>query len=129
MGIKHVLLVDDNPVDNYINRLIITKTQLAETISVVQSGLEAIDLLKQFLSNGERFPDLIFLDIRMPIMDGFEFLDAYDGFPHEHKATCKIIMLTSSKDERDIERANQNPHVRKFISKPLTPDAITEFHG
>lgn len=129
MGIEHVLLVDDNAVDNYVNRLIISKSKLSQKITVAQSGIEALDLLNQCLASGIKFPDLIFLDIRMPKMDGFEFLDAYHTYPHEFKSSCKIVMLTSSKDDRDVERATQNPYVLKFISKPLTPAAITELHA
>ncbi|MFM7195219.1 MAG: response regulator [Bacteroidota bacterium] len=83
----------------------------------VRSGL---DHLNRLAAEGKPFPDFILLDLRMPIINGFEFLEKLKAFPQEKLAGTSIHLLTSSLDEHDIERAFTYPHVKGFHSKPLS---------
>lgn len=126
MKLKHVLLIDDNEIDNYISKIMITRKNLTEKISVAASAIEALDYLETLLNKPEEFPDVIFLDINMPQMDGFGFLEEYSKFPEHVTANGSVYMLTSSSDPNDIERATQNPMVKKYFSKPLTESVLNE---
>ncbi|WP_308993613.1 response regulator [Mariniflexile litorale] len=111
-----ILLIDDNSTDNYINKLIIEKANITNTIIVQTSPVEALNYLKNVKGD---FPEFIFLDIKMPEMDGFDFLKAYDEFEDDKKRNIHIIMLTSSHNMSDVEKANENPYVKKYLIKPL----------
>lgn len=113
---KHIVLIDDNEIDNYINEHVVKKANLAETVTVKNS---AEDALKYLSSLHENFPEIIFLDIRMPIMDGFGFLQRFESFADENKSGCHIFMLSSSNDNNDISMAQQNPYVKNYLNKPL----------
>ncbi|MEI7802812.1 MAG: response regulator [Bacteroidota bacterium] len=126
MKLKHVLLIDDNEIDNYISKIMITRKNLTEKISVAASAIEALEYLETLLNKPEEFPDVIFLDINMPQMDGFGFLEEYSKFPEHVTANVSVYMLTSSSDPNDIERATQNPMVKKYFSKPLTESVLNE---
>ncbi|ALJ03821.1 hypothetical protein APS56_01050 [Pseudalgibacter alginicilyticus] len=116
MNLEEVLLIDDNNIDNYINKFIVGKSKITTKITVQCSPVEALDYLKHMEG---KFPKLIFLDIKMPEMDGFGFLEIFDKFPAQKKENCNIVMLTSSHNQFDIERANNNPYVKKYLIKPL----------
>jgi len=118
---KTCLLIDDNYIDNFVTRKILEVSNFAETIIVVRSATEAIDSLR----NGTVKPDVIFLDIRMPLMSGFEFLEAYDKIDMD-KTNIKIFMLSSSLDPLDIRKSLDNKYITQFIHKPLTQKAIEE---
>jgi CheY-like chemotaxis protein len=118
---KTCLLIDDNYIDNFVTRKILEVSNFAETIIVVRSATEAIESLK----NGIVTPDVIFLDIRMPLMSGFEFLEAYDKLNIDKK-NIKIFMLSSSLDPLDIRKSLDNKYITQFIHKPLTQRAIEE---
>jgi len=118
---KTCLLIDDNYIDNFVTRKILEVSNFAETIIVVRSATEAIESLK----NGTVTPDVIFLDIRMPLMSGFEFLEAYDKLNIDKK-NVKIFMLSSSLDPLDIRKSLDNKYITQFIHKPLTQKAIEE---
>ncbi len=120
MNSKHTLLIDDNEVDNYISQHIILKSKMSEKVTVKSSALEALEYLHTLKSNPEESPDLIFLDIRMPEMDGFGFLDEFNKFPDAIKNHCIIYMLTSSNDSNDITKSLQYPIVKKYLNKPLS---------
>ncbi|CAH8286484.1 response regulator receiver domain-containing protein [Mariniflexile fucanivorans] len=120
---KEILLIDDNIIDNYINEFIIKKAQIAETITVKTSPVEALNYLKELTDD---FPKLIFLDIKMPEMDGFGFLEAFNNFSEEQKGHTNIIMLTSSYNINDVQKANKNPYVKKYLLKPLDALKLSE---
>jgi CheY-like chemotaxis protein len=117
MKIKHVLLIDDNEINNYITKAIITKSNIAEKITEMTSAIDALEYLES-LNNPSEFPDVIFLDLRMPEMDGFGFLDAYIKLSKTNKQS-PVFILSSSTDQNDMQRALQYPVVKKYFSKPL----------
>jgi CheY-like chemotaxis protein len=116
---KSVLLIDDNDIDNFINKRLIEKSGFAAEVVEKNSGQGALSFLQEAAGSNE-LPDVIFLDIMMPVMDGFEFLDAYAKLPQTVISKPKIIMLSSSESFKDLNRANSNRHVFKFLNKPLT---------
>jgi CheY-like chemotaxis protein len=118
---KTCLLIDDNYIDNFVTRKVLEASNFAETIIVRQSPTEAIDSLRF----GVIRPDVIFLDIRMPTMSGFEFLQEYDRLDIEKK-DIKIFMLSSSLDPVDMKQSANNKYITQFIHKPLTTKALEE---
>lgn len=125
-SIDLVMLVDDNETDNFISKRIIEITGFAKEVVVTNSGKAALDYLEENKGNTDRLPDLIFLDINMPIVDGFVFLYEFESFPEEVRNKCKVIILSSSDNKRDIDKIINNDHVIKFITKPLTEEALNE---
>ena len=121
-----VMLVDDNDTDNFISKRIIEITKFAERVEVMSSGKDALDYLKDNQNSTQDLPSIIFLDINMPIVDGFVFLYEFDKFNELVKSKCKIIILSSSDNKRDIDKIVNNNHVIKFITKPLTEVALDE---
>ena len=121
-----VMLVDDNDTDNFISKRIIEITKFAKRVEVKNSGKSALDYLRENQDNVEDLPNLIFLDINMPIVDGFVFLYEFEKFNETSKDKCKVIILSSSDNKRDIDKIVNNNHVIKFITKPLTETALEE---
>lgn len=121
-----VMLVDDNDTDNFISKRIIEITQFAKRVEVKNSGKSALDYLRENEDSEEDLPNLIFLDINMPIVDGFVFLYEFEKFNDNIKDKCKVIILSSSDNKRDIDKIVNNNHVIKFITKPLTESALEE---
>lgn len=121
-----VMLVDDNDTDNFISKRIIEITKFADRVEVKNSGKSALDYLKEYEDSEEMLPNLIFLDINMPIVDGFVFLYEFEKFNDTIKNKCKVIILSSSDNKRDIDKIVNNDHVIKFITKPLTEASLEE---
>lgn len=128
-AIDLVMLVDDNETDNFISKRIIEITQFAKEVEVKNSGKSALDYLRDNQDRFDRLPNLIFLDINMPIVDGFVFLYEFEKFNDTIKDKCKVIILSSSDNKRDIDKIVNNNHVIRFITKPLTEIALTELKG
>src|SRR4051812_19317623 len=112
------MLVDDNELDNFINKKLLENEKFAETVLVHQSAQSALDELKK-LSGSDKLPKIIFLDIMMPQMDGFGFLEELSKLDDAVKSNCKVIMLSTSESFKDLNRANQSRFVYKFLNKPL----------
>ncbi|UZR94463.1 response regulator [Chondrinema litorale] len=126
MAVDLVMLVDDNDTDNFINKRIIELTSFAYRIEIKNSGKSALEYLESVIDDPENLPNLIFLDINMPIVDGFVFLYEFEKFADLLKDKCKIIILSSSDNQRDIDKIINNNLVVKFITKPLTEEALAE---
>lgn len=125
-NIEMVMLVDDNDTDNFISRRIIEITKFASKVVIKNSGKSALEYLEENSNNRDKLPDIIFLDINMPIVDGFVFLYEFEKFSDTIKDKCKIIILSSSDNKRDIDKIVNNDYVIKFITKPLTEKALEE---
>lgn len=125
-SIDLVLLVDDNDTDNFISKRIIEITKFSERVEVKSSGKGALDYLREHQNKPEQIPSIIFLDINMPIVDGFVFLYEFEKFNELVKNKSKVIILSSSDNKRDIDKIVNNNHVIKFITKPLTEMALDE---
>ena len=125
---KAVMLVDDNEIDNLINQKMIEAADITETIYTHTGAKSAIEFLKNLekvetLGN-DILPSIIFLDIDMPLMDGFQFLDEFDKLMAKTKDKCKIVMLTSSINPRDVTKSKGYLYVKKYINKPLSQENL-----
>ncbi|MGI8891907.1 MAG: response regulator [Bacteroidia bacterium] len=117
-----VLLIDDNTIDNFVNKKLLEMTGFATEVLVYESAVAALEYLKK--EKKDRLPDVIFLDIMMPVMDGFTFLDEFEKLGKDYERS-KIIMLSTSESFQDLNRANKNKLVQKFLNKPLTESVIS----
>lgn len=125
-NIGTVMLVDDNDTDNFISKRIIEITKFSSNVIVKNSGKSALDYLVENKESPEAIPDIIFLDINMPIVDGFVFLYEYEKFSNSVKDKCRVIILSSSDNKRDIDKIINNDFVIKFVTKPLTEKTLEE---
>lgn len=122
-----IMLIDDNEIDNLINQKMLEASNMADTIFMHSSAKGALEFLRNMekISNdGKGLPEVIFLDIDMPLMDGFQFLDEFDKMSDYIKAHASIIMLTSSINPQDLSKAKKSSYVKKYINKPLTQEAL-----
>lgn len=126
---RTVMLIDDNEIDNLINQKMIEAAAVTENIYTHTGAKSAIE----FLRNIERLeiadqvlPDVIFLDIDMPLMDGFQFLDEFEKLMNTTKKKCKIVMLTSSINPQDFNRSKKYENVKQYLNKPLSHDSIAK---
>ncbi len=123
-----VLLIDDDDVTNFINESLIKEMDIANEILIAKNGKEGIDLVAarcKSWKKEDRCPALILVDINMPVMNGFEFLDQYKQMNLPAHLSIILIMLTSSDNERDIERAKHSNAIG-YLSKPLTKKKLQD---
>jgi len=122
-----ILLVDDDEINNFISIKLIKKALLSTEIVACLNGKFAIEQLLEMQKKGaEKLPDYILLDINMPIMNGWEFLDEYIRLNIDPVGKTKIFIISSSVFSNDINKARSYPLVKSFISKPLSVDKIKE---
>lgn len=118
-----ILLIDDDPDDNFFHQIVIKQMDIVNRINIASDGLEALTYLK---GENSTPPELIFLDINMPRMNGWEFLAEYKHLHTEQKAKAVIIFLTTSANPEDIKRAKKIEEVSGFETKPLSRESLTE---
>ena len=123
-----VMLIDDNEIDNLINQKMIEAADIAEHIYTHTGAKSAIEFLKNISKlpdiSMEVLPDVIFLDIDMPLMDGFQFLDEFEKLAEKTRTKCKVVMLTSSINPQDVNKSKKYDYVKKYINKPLSQEAL-----
>lgn len=121
---KNVLLIDDNELDNFINEKILESNHFAKKIYVNTSAKSAIEFLNNIITMGEQFadtyPEVIFVDINMPIMDGFQFIEHFKKNLEQAIRKPKIVILTSSVYHEDKQKASEISKDIIFLNKPLT---------
>ncbi|MFC0779210.1 response regulator [Flavobacterium sp. HJSW_4] len=121
---KKILFIDDNPTDRFIAKKMIEKCSFAQEVILSESAYQALEYLSSLEDEPNSLPEFIFLDINMPGMDGYGFLEEYSKFPETVKAKSIIFMLTTSLHPDDLKRAQDNPLVVRFINKPISRDKL-----
>jgi len=126
--LRRILLIDDSEATNYMNQYFFEKLDACEKVDVATNGFEALKLLKEIKEENwsEEMPELILLDIKMPVMDGFEFLENYEKLPEKMRKSVITILLTTSMSQSDRNKANNFKSVHNFLNKPLTIDSVKE---
>ncbi len=125
-----VLLVDDDDTTNYLNKRLLKEMKVASEVKTLNNGQEALDYLHKACGSEKDpaypCPDLIFLDIKMPVMDGFSFLDEYQKGGLDNEGHVIVLMLTSSASFYDLQRLKNYNKVKKHYSKALTKYDVKE---
>ncbi|MCK8522213.1 response regulator [Aquimarina sp. D1M17] len=118
------LLIDDDKATTFFNRYLLLKHKAFKNVKTLHKGKDAIEYLKNIDHKLNLKPDLIFLDINMPLMNGWDFLEKFAQLKDEVIDGIKIVMLSTSTDPNDIQRAIENRFVSDFVNKPLTISII-----
>lgn len=121
---KRIAIVDDDTIFQFTTKVKIEKLSLAETIDIYNDGEEIYEYLKS--ASDKELPEILLLDINMPIVDGWDFLELYGGLPSTVTSKISIFMLSSSINPVDLEKAESHPHITKYITKPISDDVLKE---
>lgn len=122
-----IYLIDDDSLVNYLNREMIQAMAPSSQIETFEIAVKALASLDRMVEvQQQSFPQWIFLDINMPVMDGWEFLEKYAQFPDVFRQHTKICLLSSSIDKHDLDRSAANPNVFKYLIKPLSDEQLDE---
>jgi|ERR1035437_5521471 response regulator of citrate/malate metabolism len=121
---KTVLIVEDDEIDAIIHEMVINSIRFADNIIKYQSCGDAIGYLRSAAKGLVIVPELILLDLIMPLENGFEFLKEFELLPDELKNKTKIVVVTHSIDERDLLKSRENKNVSYLIEKPLTVEKL-----
>ena len=120
---KNVLVVDDDEIFNFLSKKTLEKMAIAKDVHTALNGRDALDLLNNYYQGSLSAPDVILLDLNMPILDGFGFMEAFKKLKLPNKEKIKIIVVSSSQDPNDIRRSMELG-ASQYISKPLTEESL-----
>ena len=123
---ENVMIIDDNLIDLYISSRIITKNNFGKKVLQYSSAIEALKYLQENQDNNSQLPEVIFVDIYMPGMSGFEFMKEYDKLSTPLKDLCKVFIISSSLDEQDLNCANNDKNIVAMKEKPITKEFLTD---
>lgn len=122
--INRVCIIDDDPIFVYGTKRLMKEVDFSDTVIVYENGQDGIDGLNEMTNNGEDLPSVIFLDLNMPIMNGWEFLEDFVKIPNHKRKKVAIYIISSSVDLRDLERIKNYKVVNNYILKPLSPEDL-----
>ena len=120
---QNILLIDDDQVFNFLSTKVLQRMGVTEGIHTATNGRDALDLIKDSFTGKQNFPDIIFLDINMPIMDGFGFIEAFNKISMPQKDKVVIAIVTSSQDLNDIRRAKELG-ITHYLTKPISEKTL-----
>jgi len=117
--LKRILYIEDDPVTAMLFKMIIRKNEFSESVDVCEDGMKALEYFENLKVTKEEPPQVLFLDLNMPVLTGWEFLDIFKTKFVEDFPNLKILVVSSSVDPNDLQLANKNPMVMSFLSKPI----------
>jgi CheY-like chemotaxis protein len=120
---NHALIIDDDPINNYLCEKILEHSEIVKKVTTFDDPIAAFEFLNYSIENQD-FPDLILLDLNMPNLDGWAFLEKYKTLPIEKILETKLCILTSSVDHKNQEKAQQYESISGFFQKPLKIEYI-----
>lgn len=120
--LRSILLIDDDDVTNFLHKSLLEELDLADNIIIKTNGLEGLNYIKS-ITNGTSYPDLILVDLKMPVMDGFEFMQEYQRLDLKNEPRSKLVALTTSSNPNDIKQVD-TIGVDGFLNKPLNKDKV-----
>lgn len=123
--LKSITLVDDEEITNFVNKILLEKMHVCDKIITYNEASKALKELISNLNDGADLPEIMFVDINMPEMNGWEFVDLFcsnEGLKHR----IKVYLLSSSQNEDDVKRANEDDCIKGFIGKPLTEEKVRQ---
>ncbi len=118
--IKKVFLIDDDPLDNFINQQLLEKTSWKAEAVIFKDATSALAALRKMAAEQITWPEVILLDIEMPHLNGWGFLEEYALLPHSYIEPCLLYLLSSSIRTLDIDKAQHYPLIKSYLIKPLT---------
>lgn len=123
---ESVMIIDDNLIDLYIASRMITKNNFGEKVLQHSSAIEALKYLQENQDNIPLLPEVIFVDIYMPGMSGFEFMTEYDNLPTALKKHCRVFIISSSIDQQDLAKANRDRNIVTMEEKPISKEFLNK---
>lgn len=120
----HFIIIDDSQLDCFIGEKIIQNNGTLSSVKSFSQATEAFEFIKNSDHTVDAFITVIMLDIQMPIMNGFQFVEAFEKLPEDVKSNYAIFMFSSSINENDKNRMENHPSIRKFYSKPISKDIV-----
>ena len=120
------MIIDDNLIDLYISSRMITKNNFGKKVLQYSSAAEALKYLQENQANVSQLPEVIFVDIYMPGMSGFEFMKEYNKLSTPLKNLCSVFIISSSLDEQDVNCANNDINIVAMKEKPITKEFLTD---
>jgi len=121
---SRVFIIDDDPIHQRIAQIMISKQNLFDEYFSYTEAQKALDFLLENIEKEDKLPDVILLDLNMPVIDGWEFLETFEVLKTDFKKHIRVFIVSSSVDEKDMLRSKNYDSVKGFISKPLSPDII-----
>ncbi len=124
--VQRAFIIDDDEVYIYAIKRLIKIQNLCDEVLVFTDGKQAVDYLEEHQNDGTQMPEVIMIDVNMPVLDGWGFIEAFQKMDLESTRNTKLFMISSSIDPRDVKKAKEIPLIIKYIFKPITFDELKE---
>lgn len=124
--VQRAFIIDDDEVYIYAIKRLIKIQNLCDEVLVFTDGKQAVDYLEEHQNDGTQMPEVIMIDVNMPVLDGWGFIEAFQKMDLESTKNTKLFMISSSIDPRDVKKAKEIPLIIKYIFKPITFDELKE---